>query len=295
MIKYFWSHYVFIRIICLNKAIFNVEKSRLLPVKATLLKGIIFAMFIGKKKIIVLIFAIILAGCSAKKEVLYSQDIQSAGEFAQKALVELSGGFDKTLSKKNSREYKENGFKVFKTSFFPRHGLSAVTESFDNYCAGIGGVIWMGLCSYDDDSKGYFILRTAIVGYVTGTPRVSVEVIEPDTASPKELVQRARVNGYVTKDEYRKIQLEKKEKAIREKEKIKNEAAILFAKKKQASVDTRIQVAVKGARICNIHPDKADLIGFTEDFSENGKVKVSVSNEIFWDNAENWYLCEISK
>lgn len=249
-------------------------------------------MFIGKNEIIVLISAIVLAGCSAKKEVLYSQDIQSAGEFAQKALVELSGGLDKTLSKKNSREYKENGFKVFKTSFFPRHGLSAVTESFDNYCAGIGGVIWKGLCSYDYDRKGYFILKTAIVGYVTGTPKVSVEVIEPDTASPKELVLLARVDGYVTKDEYRKIQLEEKELAIREKEKVKNEAAILFAKKKQASVDTRVQVAVKGARICSIHPDKVNVVGFTEDFSENGKVKVSVSDEIFWDRVENWYLCE---
>ncbi len=248
-------------------------------------------MKINKIVLIMSLFIIFINGCSsANKEVSYSSNDKSAITFAKKTVVSLSGYLDKIVTKKNIRESQGNGFKKLTTYFFPRNGIASVKSSFNNYCAGIGGSLINGLCSYNNEKKGYFFVQMGIIGYESGTPKVSLKVIEPTTASPIQMVKLARSHGYRTQSEITRSNKRKASKLARLRQEKINKKSRLLQSREEASIRTRKFVMQKGSRICSVYK-KIGIAFFTEDVA-NGKIKIKMGQHDIWDWPKNWYLCE---
>ena len=110
------------------------------------------------RKILVVLISATFVGCAAKKEIAYDDSIDSAIDFAKEAQVDLSSGLDKQLSKKNIKIYENEKFSIIETSFYPDHGSASIHNSFINYCNGLKGRYFKGVClDLNVDKKSFYV------------------------------------------------------------------------------------------------------------------------------------------
>jgi hypothetical protein len=113
-----------------------------------------------------------------------------------------------------------------------------------------------------------------VLGYITGTPKVSLEVIEPTTVSAVQMFRQAQNLGYLTSAQVKTQHIK--------------EVQTRQAREQRRDIERRN--FERGDRVCSYKSPYPRII---DEVTNKGiKVSLRIGNTNHWYNKSDWYLCE---